>query len=128
MLIEWCLSTFIVARELRKLFAMMESAKARSVTPSNRLVELLLPPEEDDSAPNGNDQSMHHGGQKSYQFFRQQDVSETLAILMAKLNAAFKPISTPDNKPEDRFDRFAVFFFFEWPLRMCIHLIPQVCG
>lgn len=90
---------------------MMESAKARSVTPSKRLVELLLP-EEEESAPNGNGHSMHNNGQRDYQFFRQQDVSETLAIMMAKLNAAFKPISMPDGKPEDRFDRLVVLT--EW--------------
>ncbi|KAG0242235.1 ubiquitin-specific protease ubp2 [Mortierella sp. GBA43] len=92
-----------LVRELERLFMMMESAKTRSVTPSNRLVHLLLPSEGDESTPNG-DNAAHKGNHNDYHFFQQQDVSETLAILMAKLNAAFKPVPLPENKHEDRFN------------------------
>ncbi|KAF9551138.1 ubiquitin-specific protease ubp2 [Mortierella hygrophila] len=85
--------------ELNKLFNLMQSAKARSVTPSNRLVEMLL--------STGGVENAADSTQKSAdQFFQQQDVSETMGILMYRLSAAFQPIvSEPGAKPIDRFSK-----------------------
>ncbi|KAF9913343.1 ubiquitin-specific protease ubp2 [Linnemannia zychae] len=84
--------------ELNKLFNLMQTAKSRSVTPSNRLVELLL-------STGGVDNSTG-SSQKADRFFEQQDVSETMAILMYRLSAAFQPIvSEPGAKPVDRFSK-----------------------
>lgn len=85
--------------ELNKLFKLMQSAKARSVTPSNRLVELLL-------STGGVENAADSTPKKADQFFQQQDVSETMAILMYRLSAAFQPIvSEPGAKPIDRFNK-----------------------
>ncbi|KAG0258253.1 ubiquitin-specific protease ubp2 [Mortierella polycephala] len=84
--------------ELRDLFYLMRSAMARSVMPSSRLVELLL--------STGNDgQKDANSTQKMIGFFEQQDVSETMSILMYRLNAAFRPIMAESGaKPVDRFN------------------------
>ncbi|KAF9182985.1 ubiquitin-specific protease ubp2 [Haplosporangium sp. Z 767] len=83
--------------ELRDLFYLMRSATARSVMPSSRLVELLL--------STGNDGLKDtNSTQKTNGLFEQQDVSETMSILMYRLNAAFRPIvAEPGAKPVDRF-------------------------
>ncbi|KAF9984836.1 ubiquitin-specific protease ubp2 [Mortierella antarctica] len=84
--------------ELRKLFLSMQSARSRSVTPSSRLVELLLSTGKDGLTEKGAQRSTDH-------FFEQQDVSETMSILMYRLNAAFQPIiSGKDGKPVERFN------------------------
>ncbi|KAF9960368.1 ubiquitin-specific protease ubp2 [Mortierella alpina] len=90
-----------IVTELKKLFLSMQSARSRSVTPSSRLVELLL--------STGKDGLTEKGAPRSTdQFFEQQDVSETMSILMYRLNAAFQPIlSGKDGKPVDRFNRKA---------------------
>ncbi|KAG9063744.1 ubiquitin-specific protease ubp2 [Linnemannia hyalina] len=85
--------------ELNKLFNLMQSAKARSVTPSNRLVELLL---STGGVENAADSTLKNADQ----FFQQQDVSETMGILMYRLSTAFQPIvSEPGAKPIDRFSK-----------------------
>ncbi|KAF9934605.1 ubiquitin-specific protease ubp2 [Linnemannia zychae] len=85
--------------ELNKLFNLMLTAKSRSVTPSNRLVELLL-------STGGADNSVDTSTKRADQFFEQQDVSETMAILMYRLSAAFKAvIPEPNVKPIDRFSK-----------------------
>ncbi|KAG0281714.1 ubiquitin-specific protease ubp2 [Linnemannia exigua] len=93
--------------ELNKLFNLMQTAKSRSVTPSNRLVELLL-------STGGADNATGSSLKKVDQSFEQQDVSEsvrffsseTMAILMYRLSAAFQPIiSEPGAKPIDRFSK-----------------------
>jgi hypothetical protein len=77
----------------------MQTAKSRSVTPSNKLVELLL-------STGGVDNSTISSPKRARQFFEQQDVSETMAILMYRLSAAFQPIvSEPGAKPNDRFGK-----------------------
>lgn len=58
----------IVVVELNKLFKLMQSAKARSVTPSNRLVELLL-------STGGVENAADSTQKRADQFFQQQDVS-----------------------------------------------------
>ncbi|KAG0079863.1 ubiquitin-specific protease ubp2 [Linnemannia elongata] len=85
--------------ELNKLFKLMQSAKSRSVTPSNRLVELLL-------STGGVENAADNTPKRADQFFQQQDVSETMTILMYRLSAAFQPIvSEPGAKPIDRFSK-----------------------
>ncbi|KAG0375060.1 ubiquitin-specific protease ubp2 [Mortierella sp. AD032] len=85
--------------ELNKLFNLMQTAKSRSVTPSNRLVELLL-------STGGVSNATGSSLKRVDQFFEQQDVSETMAILMYRLSAAFQPIvSEPGAKPIDRFSK-----------------------
>ncbi|CAO3564036.1 unnamed protein product [Mortierella alpina] len=87
-----------IVTELRKLFLSMQSARSRSVTPSSRLVELLLSTGKDGLTKKGAPRSTDH-------FFEQQDVSETMSILMYRLNAAFQPVlSGKDGKPVDRFN------------------------
>ncbi|KAG0368980.1 ubiquitin-specific protease ubp2 [Gamsiella multidivaricata] len=88
----------IVVRELRRLFSSMRSSRARSVTPSDRLVELLLSTGKDG-------QTDSNVSRKPNQSFEQQDVSETMSILMYRLSTAFKPIlSESEMKPVDRFN------------------------
>ncbi|KAF9154220.1 ubiquitin-specific protease ubp2 [Linnemannia schmuckeri] len=85
--------------ELNKLFNLMQSAKSRSVTPSSRLVELLL-------STGGVENAADSTSNRADQFFQQQDVSETMAILMYRLSAAFQPIiSESGGKPIDRFSK-----------------------
>ncbi|KAF9116753.1 ubiquitin-specific protease ubp2 [Mortierella sp. AM989] len=88
--------------ELRGLFSLMESAKSRSIAPSSRLVELLL--------STGKDELTNIKTQRlPNESFVQQDVSETMSILMYRLNAAFQPtLSGQDSKPVDRFNRKAI--------------------
>ncbi|KAF9102269.1 ubiquitin-specific protease ubp2 [Mortierella sp. GBA35] len=85
--------------ELNKLFKLMQTAKARSVTPSSRLVELLL-------STGGVGNAAGSSPRMADEFFEQQDVSETMSILMYRLSAAFKPIiPEPGAKPIDRFTK-----------------------
>ncbi|KAF9403246.1 ubiquitin-specific protease ubp2 [Mortierella sp. AD011] len=87
-----------IVKELRELFSLMESAKSRSITPSSRLVELLLSTGKD-GLTGTKTQRLPNGS------FEQQDVSETMSILMYRLNAAFQPVmSERSNKPIDRFN------------------------
>ncbi|KAF9435405.1 ubiquitin-specific protease ubp2 [Entomortierella beljakovae] len=88
-----------IVTELRNLFTLLESAKSRSVSPSSRLVELLLSTGKD-GLTDSNSQRLPN------ESFQQQDVSETMSILMYRLNAAFQPVlSEKDGKPVDRFNR-----------------------
>ncbi|GJJ69979.1 hypothetical protein EMPS_02328 [Entomortierella parvispora] len=88
--------------ELKKLFTLMQTAKARSVTPSARLVELLL--------STGKDGLTDASGTRNPgQFFEQQDVSETMSILMYRLNAAFQPITAEEGGSS--IDRFYKLFY-----------------
>ncbi|KAF9584197.1 ubiquitin-specific protease ubp2 [Lunasporangiospora selenospora] len=88
-----------LAIELKKLFIEMQTAKKRSVRPSSRLVELLLTTNSDPSATNlGKPRAPDD-------FFEQQDVSETLSILVHRLGAAFKRVPKEDaSEPIDRFE------------------------
>ncbi|KAG0005422.1 ubiquitin-specific protease ubp2 [Entomortierella chlamydospora] len=87
-----------IVKELRELFSLMESAKSRSIMPSSRLVELLLSTGKD-GLTGTKTQRLPNGS------FEQQDVSETMSILMYRLNAAFQPVmSERSNKPVDRFN------------------------
>ncbi|KAI8604552.1 hypothetical protein EDD21DRAFT_350815 [Dissophora ornata] len=88
-----------LVQELRNLFSNMESEKSRSVTPSIRLVELLLPTRNhilaDSSVPPEGDWTL-----------QQQDITEALVSLMACFNAAFQPIvDKKDGKPVGRISR-----------------------
>jgi hypothetical protein len=58
----------IVVVELNKLFSLMQSARSRSVTPSNRLVELLL-------STGCAENTTNCGPKRADHFFEQQDVS-----------------------------------------------------
>ncbi|KAG0052950.1 ubiquitin-specific protease ubp2 [Gryganskiella cystojenkinii] len=80
-----------IVSELNKLFTSMLTAKSRSVTPSTRLVELLL--------STGKDGLTDVTGTRAQdQFFEQQDVSETMSILMLFYAKASKKSS--DDKKE----------------------------
>ncbi|KAF9208964.1 hypothetical protein BGZ49_006936 [Haplosporangium sp. Z 27] len=101
-----------IVTELRGLFTQMASAKSRSVSPSSRLVELLLSTGKDGLTDTKTQRSPNES-------FEQQDVSETMTILMYRLNAAFKPIlSEQDNKPIDRFNSL----FYVKAIRKAIEL------
>ncbi|KAF9416528.1 ubiquitin-specific protease ubp2 [Podila epigama] len=90
-----------IVSELRNLFLQMRSAKRQAVTPSHRLVKLLL------SNGSNNTTSSAPGvtaSQSENDGFDQQDVTETMSILMNRLSAAFRPLrGTPDSIPTDRF-------------------------
>ncbi|KAG0210628.1 ubiquitin-specific protease ubp2 [Mortierella sp. GBA30] len=62
-----------IVTELRNLFLSMQSARSRSVTPSNRLVELLL-----STGKDGLTEKRVPGG--ADQFFEQQDISEDVTM------------------------------------------------
>ncbi|KAF8982330.1 ubiquitin-specific protease ubp2 [Entomortierella lignicola] len=101
-----------IVTELQGLFTQMASAKSRSVSPSSRLVELLLSTGKDGLTDTKTQRSLNES-------FEQQDVSETMTILMYRLNAAFKPIlSEQDNKPIDRFNSL----FYVKAIRKAIEL------
>ncbi|KAF9315047.1 ubiquitin-specific protease ubp2 [Podila horticola] len=89
-----------VVFELKKLFIQMQSAKTYKVRPTERLAKLLHPKGE--GRLNGISTP-----QMKEENFRQQDVTETMTILMDRLSAALKPVhDTLDSEPVDRFNRY----------------------